>query len=218
MAAAIEIARSSGLFTVPEVLDCDEVGLKLSVEYIPSFVPLARLDLAGEFRHEILYRVGAALAAIHEGSWTRGDGVETPLFHGDPDGFNIGVDGQGRLTFLDWDPAPGLDRLSLDHREKDIGLIQIYFMTALLGQLRWRPVPAPGFDSFLSGYGGQRPLDGRHALELATEVGTELCQWSNIPAVSLPRKLYYRVIRRVALRSLRRGHPGTNPTHGGASP
>lgn len=207
MATAAGLGRETGLFRVPEVREYDEVELKLTIEYIPRLVPLARVLLEEDDFDEVLGRLGRTFGLIHNATWRRPDGVVEELFHGDPDAFNIGIDESGTLTLIDWDPAPGLEGVELSPREKDLGLMQLYLTTALIRRRGLESSVGAGLVALLSGYRELSRLDDTRALEIASAVGRELGQWSNLPPVSLFKRLYYRSLRRRAVGVLGRVHP-----------
>lgn len=65
MTRAREIGEASGLFTVPRLLDFDDVTGKLTMEWIPGLTGLRRARLNRPDLVNFTYMVGRSLAAVH---------------------------------------------------------------------------------------------------------------------------------------------------------
>lgn len=115
--AARDVARATGLFRVPAVLDV--AGDSLVLEDLGPLVPLAALmDAADPGLHDTMVAAGRALGAIHRDMelpddctgtmpppWDAPDAV---CLHGDYTAHNVLIDASGDLVVLDWAAAPML--------------------------------------------------------------------------------------------------------------
>ncbi len=198
MTAGRAIAARTGLFRVPAIVDVDESAKCLIIEQIGDFRSISSLGMRGPTIPCVVRAAGLALAAIHSGSWSYTDAHDVPLFHGDFDVHNVGVDAEERLVVLDWDPAPGLSGLALTEQQKDVGLLQFSLVATSLtggaGPHRIRGLVEQFLDSYAVGSG--RPRAPGELLGYALAVSRESVRICNIPRVSPIRRAYYWVVRR----------------------
>lgn len=208
MMAAAEIARATGLFRVPRIVDVDEQNRRIDIEYIEEFRSVSALKLTPDATAELLYRVGLVLRTIHQGHWSPGTKSALPLFHGDYDLHNVGVDGAGQLVVLDWDSAPELADVPLSDQQRDIGLLQFSIVTSyvrrayLFGRIRVFLLSA------LRGYLDDDPDGGALQEHIAhgKAVTTHLARPSCLPRVSVARKSYLYAIRFTAMGLMNLAH------------
>ncbi len=202
MSVATQIGASTALFTVPPVLAVDEGALAVTVGFVDSFVPLGSLPLPREGAGPLFLKLGSAIRAIHDGVYVDEQGVRQPLFHGDMDPYNVGVDGDGQLVFLDWDAAPGLEGLDVTAQEADLGLIQFYLATLFVRRLRPRSVAEDSLRRVVRGYcepaGGMQPGEVQ---SLGLRVGQALTRRERVPGRG-PRRALRLAVRWGALRLL----------------
>ena len=199
MRAAARIGKESGLFRVPDVVTVDEAERSLTVEWVDTFRPLGSLQWPSAEHTDVWSRLGRAIRAIHEGEWIDAQGGRRPLFHGDLDPYNVGLDGDDRLVFLDWDPAPGLGELEVSERERDLGLIQFYLVTLFVTRNRPRGYMATSIHQLVGGYceagDGWSPKDIH---QCGLEVAAALARMSAVPAGPIFQRSYRWLVRRRA--------------------
>jgi len=202
MEAAAAIGASTSLFRVPPVLGVDEAGLTVTVGFIESFVPLGERSLSATEDESLFVDLGRAIRGIHDGVWIDEQGHERALFHGDLDPYNIGLDLDGRLVFLDWDQAPGLEGAKLEPQEADLGLIQFYLAAHFIRKLKTPSVAEESLRRVVQGYcegvGGMRPEDVQ---PLGVRVGESLTRLETVPGRG-PRRALRWGLRWGALRLL----------------
>ena len=119
----VELARRTGLFTVPTVLSSDVERGVLEMERIDRMVPLWEEVRRRRNADDIIIRVGRSLAAIHNDltlppsmaialpdELVAGSDGPVVHLHGDFNGFNVLVRPQsGELVIIDWATSPRID-------------------------------------------------------------------------------------------------------------
>ncbi len=171
--AAYDLARTSGLFYVPQIIRYDRSSGVIEFERVCGYITLGQLLARTDGDLEIIRRVGRVLAHIHDhlnmppdlrhpvgSKWLSIDGDVVPM-HGDFNTVNVGYkEDTDVIVVLDWASAPSLGArcttgpryLELAHFIYSLLIQQANFLKSI-GQLRRRT------NAFLEGYqaeSGQR--------------------------------------------------------------
>lgn len=194
MNAARSIGSIDGDFLVPETIAENEDELSFKVRVVAGFMPLAQRvgganDPESDFR-----RAGLALGLVHRARFECGSDA-APLFHGDFDLWNVGVDASGRLVLIDWDPAPGLESSNLSMQARDIGLFQFSVVACAVVQLRPSHWVRRQLDAFRSGYLSTMPSADVWPSNAASCVLSLLCAWRNVPPGPIHVRVYRWMVR-----------------------
>ncbi len=209
MRAAMEVGATSGRFRVPRVETACELDRVFELEWIQSYRPLGELETRELTDRSLLTRIGEALATIHASTWDATPTDRRALFHGDPDPFNVGVDGEGQVVFLDWDPAPGIEKGVLSEQQLDVGLLYFY-LSCLLVRRRVSTQRSHGCLLALEeGYRTGR-FPSPHAVSTwGSGVGQVLSTWRSVPGSPVWRRLYRWYIRRAGLARIMKAQGST---------
>lgn len=194
MEAGRRLGDQSGAFRVPTTSSVDSSNLTFNVERISGFRPLSNLMSDPKEAGPLLHRAGSALGKIHSACYSTSHGKE-PLFHGDFDLHNVGLDEKDQLVLLDWDGAPGLETTRLSMQSRDVGILQFSLVSNAL-RLGHSPRWIQSHVETLRTSYCQQMSSGNEVDRAGMEVFRALVAWKNVPGDSWVVRSYRWVVRR----------------------
>lgn len=163
MRRAGEIAKTTGLFAVPDILEIDPVQGRLVMQRMVGYTPLKSIGVKPSVRATTYARVGKALREIHnrlalpkEMTSRLPSPLEGPgpfgFLHGDMSTVNVGMS-QGKLVFLDWQ-FTGIygGRGTFGPLYFDCAWLINNIFSRPLHRYFWRSRPEADADAFVAGY------------------------------------------------------------------